>query len=234
MTSDLQLGHLVGEFGWNKDRAKAVLSIWLFLLFFGLILSIFLIGIPILILAIYYVYQSFSRLISKKPVISIYQNGLVDHRKDTSRKILYEQIKNLYLSVQSVNGVLNYLVTLETHDQGKLKIDEHVGNIDRLRTLLEEQFVTHRLPVVLAAYQQGTPIDFAELRVTQSALIFGKKTLPWSEIDSIDIYKSQLVFVRVLQKPDKKEWFAKSRDYFPNMALFFALINAIQANSVSP
>ncbi len=230
MTVDHPLGHLIGEFGWSKKKANSLLGAWIFLVLASLVLSIFLIGIPILIYSLYNLYQTLTRLFSKQSVILLYQQGLVDCRKDPPRTIAYQDIKNIYLSVKSAGGVINYVVRLETDKQGKIKIDEHIANVDQLRTLLEQQFVEYRFPGAIAAYQQGTPIEFAELQLTQSGLVFGKKTLPWAEVNSVDIYKQTSVFVRVLQNPDKKEWFAKNRDYFPNMALFFALVDAIQRN----
>lgn len=136
-----QLGSLLGEFGWNKGRAKSVLVIWSFMFFISLPMSLILLGLPGLILSIYFSYRSFQRLKGTKPVILLYQQGLIDCRKGTPEIIRYEEIKKLFLSVVITNGVLNYIVTLEAKNVGKIKIDEHVANVDRLRALLEEQLI---------------------------------------------------------------------------------------------
>ena len=91
-----QLGSLLGEFGWNKRRAKAVLGIWIFMFFISLPMSLILLGLPCLILSIYFSYRSFQRLKGTKPVILLYQHGLIDCRKGAPEVIRYEEIKKLW------------------------------------------------------------------------------------------------------------------------------------------
>ncbi len=221
-----QLGSLLGEFGWNKGRAKALLIAWI-LVFFISLPALFM-GAPLL--AIYIIYRSFKRLKGTQPVISLYQQGLIDCRKRTPKIIFYGDIKKLLLSVASTNGILNYLITLETQNQGKIKIDEHVANVDRLRALLEEQIIQIQLPALIANYQQGNVIEFGQITVTQEGLLTRKRMLPWSEFESVDVKRSyNLVNLLIYQKSSKKEWCCFSRDYFPNLALFFAFINYITA-----
>jgi hypothetical protein len=223
-----QLGSLLGEFGWNKGRAKALLIAWSLMFFISLPTSLFLLGLPTLILSSYFSYRSFQRLKGTKPVILLYQQGLIDCRKGAPAVIRYEEIKNLYLSVVLRSGILNYIVTLETQNVGKIKIDEHVANVERLRALLEEQLIQLHLPALIANYQQGNAIEFGQLTLTQEGLLAGKRRLPWSEFESANVqrrYKTVDLFIR--QKGSQKDWFYSPRDIFPNLALFLAFINYI-------
>ncbi len=223
-----QLGSLLGEFGWNKGRAKAVLGIWIFMFFISLPLSLIFVGLPGLILSIYFSYRSFQRLKGTNPVILVYQQGLIDCRKGTPAVIRFDEIKELFLSVVRTNGVRNYIVTLETQNVGKLKIDEHVANIEGLKVLIEEQIIQIKLPALIANYRQGNAIEFGQLTLTQEGLLAGKRMLPWSEFESVDVKRSyKSVYLFIYQKGSKKEWCCFSRDYFPNLALFFAFINYI-------
>lgn len=223
-----QLGSLLGEFGWNKGRAKAVLVIWSFMFFISLPMSLILLGLPGLILSIYFSYRSFQRLKGTKPVILLYQQGLIDCRKGTPEIIRYEEIKNLFLSVVITNGVLNYIVTLETKNVGKIKIDEHVANVDRLRALLEEQLIQLQLPALIANYQQGNAIEFGQITLTQKGLLAGSRMLPWSEFESADVKRSyKTLGFFICQKGSQKDWYYSTRDEFPNLGLFFAFINYI-------
>lgn len=223
-----QLGSQLGEFGWDKGRAKAVLGIWIFMFFISLPMSLIFVGLPSLILSIYFSYRSFQRLQGTKPVILVYQQGLIDCRKGTPAVIRFDEIKELFLSVVRTNGVRNYIVTLETQNVGKLKIDEHVANIERLKVLLEEQIIQIKLPVLIANCQQGNAIEFGQLTLTQEGLLAGKRMLPWSEFESVDVKRSyKSVYLFIYQKGSNKEWFCFSRDYFPNLALFLAFINYI-------
>jgi hypothetical protein len=223
-----QLGSRLGEFGWNKGRAKFLLGAWIALFVISLPLALALIGLPGLILSIYFIYRSLKRLSGTKPVLLLYQQGLIDYRQGTPGVICYEDIKALFLSVVRTNGVLNYVLTLETKNGRKTKIDEHVANVDHLRTVLEEQLVQHQLPAMIANYQQGNAIEFGRLTLTQAGLAAGKRRLPWSEFELADVQRrSQSVAFFIRQKGNQQDWFYSPRDDFPNLALFFALVNYI-------
>ena len=225
-----QLGSLLGEFGWNKRRAKTLLIVWSLMFLISLPTSLFLLGLPTLILSSYFSYRSFQRLKGTKPVILLYQQGLIDCRKGTPEVIRYEEIQKLFLSVVITNGVLNYIITLETQKSPKIRIDEHVANIEQLKASLEEQIIQLQLPELIADYQQGNAIKFGQLTLTQEGLLAGKRLLPWSEFESANVkrrYKTVDFFI--CQKGSQKDWFYSPRDIFPNLALFFALINFITA-----
>lgn len=219
------LGHLLGEFVWNKGAARSVLFIWIFLLFPGLLFSLFLIGLPVVILSIYSIYQSCVRLIASKPVLLVYEHGLIDGRKGSLQVIRYEEIKNIYISLV----LSNYVITLETHHKKKIKINEHIANIDNLKILLEQQFVRQKWTDAVALYQQGSPIVFDNLQVSQAGLTTGKRLLPWSEFGTTDIQRiGKFVYLMIFQKDNKKEWGCVRRNNFPNIALFLALVNYAQ------
>lgn len=225
-----QLGSLLGEFGWNKRRAKTLLIVWSLMFFISLPTSLFLLGLPTLVLSTYFSYRSFQRLKGTKPVILLYQQGLIDCRKGTPEVIRYEEIKKLFLSVVITNGVLNYIVSLETHKNPRIRIDEHIGNIDQLKVLLEEQIIQLQLPGLIADYQQGNAIKFGQLTLSQKGLLTGKRLLAWSDFESANVKRrSNTVDFFICQKGSQKDWFYSPRDIFPNLALFFALINYITA-----
>lgn len=224
------LGHLLGEFGWNKGRAKAVLWIWIGLLFPSLLFSLVLIGLPGLFLSIYFIYRSITRLRSTRPAIALYGQALVDQRKGTPVVIPYEAIKQTFISATVINGVLNYIVTLELQTGQKIKLDEHIANVDNLRKILEEQLIREQLPGAIALYNQGNPVNFGNLQVNQAGLSLNGKTLPWAEFESAEVEKvSNNVYLTIRQKDNSKEWGMQPRDTFPNLALFFALIHQIQS-----
>jgi hypothetical protein len=219
------LGHLLGEFGWNKKIATYILLLWIVLFFPSLLLSLALIGLPILILSIYSIYQSCVRLLTNKPVVLVYEHGLIDSRKGSMQVIRYEEIKSIYISAV----MSSYLLTLETHNKKKIKINEHITNIDHLRIILEQQLVRQQLPDAIALYQQGDSIIFDNLQVSQGGLMAGKRTLPWSEFGTADIQRSgKFVYLMIFKKDVRQEWAGVRRNNFPNIALFLALVNYAQ------
>ncbi len=230
------LGNLLGELGWNKGIARSLLFVWLFLFLPFLLLLLFsfiLIGPFGFILLGYYIYQLYqagTRLLTTKPVLLVYEQGLIDGRKRSIQVIHYADIKNIYIAVV----MSQYQLTLETQNKKKIKIDENIANVDHLRIILEEQILRQKLPDVIALYQQGNSVVFDNLQVSQTGLMAGKRILPWSEFGTADIQRSgKFVFLIIYQKDGKQEWAAVRRNSLPNIALFLALVNYAKGTQIA-
>lgn len=223
------LGNLLGEFGWNKGITLYILVIWTVIFFPSLLLALSLFGLPTLILSIYSVCQSFIRLLTIKPVLLVYEYGLIDRRKRSIKVIRYEEIKKIYISAV----MFRYLITIETHNKKKIKINEHLKNVDHLRIILEQQIVQRQLPEAIELYEQGNSIAFDQIQISQAGLMIGKRTLPWSEFGTADIQRiDKFVYLMIFQKDCKQEWGAVRRNMFPNIALFMALVNYAKATQI--
>lgn len=225
LSNDHTLGNLLGEFRWNKGITLYILIIWVVIFFPSLLLALSLFGVPTLILSIYSICQSCIRLLTFKPVLLAYEYGLIDRRQRKRQVIRYEEIKKLYISAV----MFKYLITIETHNKKKIKINEHLKNTDHLRIILEEQIIQQQLPELIALYQHGDSISFDQIQVSQAGLMTGKLTLPWSEFSRVDVQRvDKFVYLMIFKKDNKQEWAAVRRNYFPNMALFLALLDYIK------
>jgi hypothetical protein len=98
---------------------------------------------------------------------------------------------------------------------------------------LQERVAQHQLPSAIATYSQGLPVSFQQLAVTPDGIVMGKRSLPWQDFDSATVSQSRTrkhiyTFIEIKQKGQQKPWAMLDQTTFPNMALFFALLDYIQ------
>lgn len=205
----------------------------------SLISCLFLVGIPTTILSVYFAHRSWKRWRSPDNVVLLYQYGLVDRRKSESVCLPYVDIETLLIASVRLAGTTSYRFTVQTRDDRRFLFDEHLAQIKDLGQILQEQVVQHQLPEAIAAYNQGLPITFQDLVVTSSGLVIGKRRhLSWQELDVATVTqtrtrKSIHTHVEIRQKNHQKPWALLDQSTFPNMQLFFALLDHIQTQQLS-
>lgn len=227
------LGQLLGEFNWHKPKAKRLFVVWCLMIPVSLFSWLFLIGIPATVLAIHFARRSWQRWRSPQPVVLLYEHGLIDQRKSESVIVFYTNVETLLVAIIRLGGITGCLCTLQTKDGRKLQFDEHLAQIKDLSYILQEQMVREQLPNAIATYRQGLPIDFKHLAVAPDGLVMGKKHLSWYEFDSATVIQSRTrkyihTFIEIKQKGQQQFWARLDQKTFPNMALFFALLDRIQ------
>jgi hypothetical protein len=234
-----EFGHLLGGFNWHKSKARRLFVIWSLMVFPSLICCLFLVGIPATIFSVYFAHRSWKRWRSPNNVVLLYQRGLVDRRKSESVSLPYGDIETLLIASARLAGVTSYCYTCQTRDGLKFQFDEHLAQIKDLGHILQEQVVQHQLLAAIAAYTQGLPITFQNLGITSSGIVIGKRRhLSWQELDSATVTqtrtrKSIHTFIEIRQKNQQKPWALLDQTTFPNMPLFFALLDYIQAQHLS-
>jgi len=99
------------------------------------------------------------------------------------------------------------------------------GTPPTLVDVIEQQVARKQLPQVLASYSAGIPISFGGLTVTQQGLSLdhGRKTLPWSEVGTIEISINHILLIR----KQGKFWDWYSTTNMPNALTFLELTNAL-------
>ncbi|MGB3695477.1 MAG: DUF6585 family protein [Spirulinaceae cyanobacterium] len=233
-----ELGNLVGEFRWNKSRAKLLFYVWLFLLPI-IALAVFFIplepvelgygigGIALLI-CFYFIYRQASRL-KKKKVLSVYEQGLVDQRKGKPKVIRFENVKNLWLSINQIygRGLALYLYTLQTEDSKKHKFNNSLSSIEQLAFLFQNQVWRYQFPIAMNKFKEGEEVDFGKISLSKEGLSLKNKNLPWFELKQIDLQEG-MVFI--LQK-EEGIWAKFPASGFPNLSLFTAMTEQIKKNN---
>ena len=196
IAQEYQLGALIDSFGWHRSWAKFYLIFSLFMLPFALLFSFLIIGIPVLVFCLFGIYSSICRLCSGK-VVFLYEHGLIDRRKRRPRVIRYDEIHSLktYIAKQYLKGIVylwtHFIYTVELRNGNKIIFNHGLQSVERLGTIVGDKIVEQKLPAAIATFQQGQPLHFGKLTLTQSGLAAGKNLLPWSELGSIYILPSE-------------------------------------------
>lgn len=229
-----QLGCLLGEFNWHKPKAKRLFVIWSLMVFPALISCLFLVGIPATFFSIYFARRSWQRWRSPKSVVLLYQHGFVDQRRSQPVMVSYADVHTLLIAVIRLAGTTSHIYTIQTKDNRQIQFDEHLAQIKDLGHILQEQVVQHQLPEAIATYSQGLPVSFKHLTVTSDGIIMGKRHLAWQELDSATVIQTRTrkyvhIFIEIKQKDQQKPWALLDQKTFPNMPLFFALLDHIYA-----
>ena len=232
-----ELGHLLAEFNWHKSKAKWLFVIWSLMIFPSLISCLFLVGIPATVFSIYFARRSWQRWHSSQSVVLLYEYGLVDRRKAQPIILSYADIETLLTAVIRMARVTSQIYTIQTKDNLKIQFDEHLAQIKELGYILQEQLVQHQLPQAIATYNQGLSISFQHLAVTSSGIVMGKRHLSWQDFDSATVLQTRTrkyihIFIEIKQKGQQRFWARLDQKTFPNVALFFALLDSIQ-NSIN-
>lgn len=233
----LELGYLLKGFNWDKPKAKRLFVLWSLMIFPSLVSCLFLVGIPATIFSIYLARRSWQRWRFPNDVVSLYQHGFVDQRQPQSVAVSYADIQTLLVTVTRLARVTSHIYTIQTKDNRKIQLDEHLAQIKELGYLLQEQVVQHQLPAAIVTYQQGLPIKFNQLAVTSTGVTADKQHLSWNEFKSAEIIQSRTrkhihVFIAIHQIHQQHPWMLFDQKTFPNMALFFALIDYIQRSAL--
>jgi hypothetical protein len=228
-----ELGQLLGEFNWHKPKAKQLFVTWALMIIPSLISCLFLVGIPATIFSIYFAHRSWQRWRSAQSVVLLYQHGLVDRRKSDPVILPYADVDTLLIAVTRLAKITSYTHTIQTRDNRKIQFDEHLAQIKELGYILQEQVVQHQLPNAIDTYHRGLLVFFKPLAVADSGLVMGKQHLSWQEFDGAAVIQSRTrktihTFVEIKQKGQKKPWALLDQKTFPNLSLFFALLDYIQ------
>lgn len=227
------LGQLLGEFNWHKPKAKRLFVTWSLMIPVSLFSCLFLVGIPATVLSIYFAHRSWQRWRLHQNVVLLYEHSLVDRRKSQLVVLPYTNVDTLLVAVTRMAKTTSYVYTIQTKDDRKLQFDEHLAQIKDLGHILQEQMVREQLPSVIATYHQGQPVSFQQLAVTLNGIVMGKQYLSWQEFDAATVIQSRTrkhihTFIEIKQKGQQKTWARLDQKTFPNMALFFALLDYIQ------
>jgi hypothetical protein len=96
--------------------------------------------------------------------------------------------------------------------------------IEQLGRLLIAAITGTQLPRAVAAYNAGQPVTFGPITVSQRGIAVGNKSLPWSEVQSVEIDRGWL---NVNKKGERRPWRLLRIYAIPNCFVFEALVQAV-------
>lgn len=106
-----------------------------------------------------------------------------------------------------------------------MTLDDPFGDLEELGKAIEQHVTACLLPVALATYHAGSPIDFGWISVSQKGIRVGgsHKTLAWSALGSVQVSDGELR----LESEDDDETI-NTADGVPNICVFEALVKIVK------
>ncbi|MBE9066212.1 hypothetical protein IQ260_06060 [Leptolyngbya cf. ectocarpi LEGE 11479] len=223
-----ELGYLIGELGWNKKRAKLLVTLWGTLLPLSLIAVLTIIGIPAFVAHLWFVQRSFQRLKSSQPILTLYEKGLVDNRQNKAVVLHYADIRKVYMAINTVMGQRFHDYTVHTQTGGCLKFGIEVASTNQLGEAIQEGMLASQLQRHLSDLENGESISFDNLCLSAKGLTLRNKQLSWQDfqyakINTLKTSKFTVNCLDIHQKNQDSFWARFHRNKFPNLFLFFAL-----------
>ncbi|MCC7449043.1 MAG: hypothetical protein IT324_16615 [Anaerolineae bacterium] len=132
-----------------------------------------------------------------------------------------------YVVKRYYNGVYTgttHTYTIQKRDGKTLKFDDTLGNVEQLGNTLQEEVARRLLPLAIAAYNRGETVPFGKLSLNTNGLSWGDKTLPWSEVQGVQINKGYLT---VKKQGKWLRWANISVSQIPNLLVALTLIDRI-------
>jgi hypothetical protein len=178
----------------------------------------------------------FSGLRKRGMRIYLCTNGLMRLQDGRAETIRWDQITEVCktFTVESTVSTSETGVTtsrsyslqryvLRQSDGQEMTLDDPFGDLEELGKAIEQHVTACLLPVALATYYAGSPIDFGWISVSQKGITVGgsQKTLAWSILVSVQVSKGELL----LESNDGDETIYTNG--VPNICVFEALVRQI-------
>lgn len=238
------LGKLVKEFRPKFSRKlSTTINITLVFIYFGFVFGVFplfivglqqgsfslIIVLGCLIVSGALVYRIINIL---KDRLFLYDKGLVYQSSNKTRVINFSDIVALwqysaryYLYFLIPNGrICQY--TIQTKDGQIIIIDEIIANED-LGKYLNYELFKHLMPSLKFNYNVGQEVIFGEITISKYGIKAKNTTLPWLEVERIDISAGKLYIRKKNSGWLDKNWYVTEVSTIYNLYIFIEMTNTI-------
>lgn len=161
-----------------------------------------------------------------KRQVYMYTEGFVYLRWRKAEALRWEQIETIWYGTADTDSNVWHFLRLRKTDGTELKV--RVGIVLRdareIYSTIEREFVRIQLPGMLEQYEAGNDIAFGELSVNKLGLTRKGETLPWSQVQSIDVGEQRVEIKKEGQK--RGNWFVGS---VPNQSLLRELVTHMRS-----
>lgn len=161
--------------------------------------------------------------------VLVFPDGFMQIQANKTNTVRWRDVTEVWQAVtrRYVNGVYTgttHVYTLRTADGQKIVFGNSIKKVEQLGTLVQQQVNQLRFPGAVSAYNAGQVVNFGPLAVSQMGLTKGNQTVPWNEIQGVQVQKG---YIKV-KKQGKWLNFANVRvSAVPNVFVFLALVDRI-------
>jgi Family of unknown function (DUF6585) len=162
-----------------------------------------------------------------KRQVYMYTDGFVYLRWRKAEALRIEQIETIRYGTADTDSNIWISLRLRKTDGTELKV--RIGAVLRdargIYSTIEREFVRIRLPGMIEQYEAGHSIAFGELSVNKLGLTRKGETLPWSQVQSIDVGDQRVEIKKEGQKG--RNWFV---GIVPNQSLLRELVTHMRSS----
>lgn len=154
--------------------------------------------------------------------VYLFQEGLVITKGEQVQPFPWTQANEVTQSITRNyrNGVYTgttYLFTLRRADGYELKLDNLTKGIAELGPAVAQGITRALVPRALQSLQMGQTLPFNPFSINQQTISNGKATIPWTQVQSVDVKQGQ---VTVRQIGNKRVWGSAMVAKIPNFLVF--------------
>ncbi|GEM_PF-3443653 len=172
-----------------------------------------------------------------KQRLFLYDNGLVYQSSNKTKVINFSDIVALwqysaryYLYFLIPNGRTTYQYTIQTKDGQIIIIDEIIAN-EELGKHLNYELFKHLMPSLKFNYSVGQEVIFGEITISKHGIKAQNATLPWLEVERIDISAGKLYIRKKNSGWLDKNWYVIEVSTIYNLYIFIEMTNTILNNT---
>jgi hypothetical protein len=173
-----------------------------------------------------------------KDRLFLYDKGLVYQSSNKTRVINFSDIVALWQ--YSARYYLYFLIpngrtcqyTIQTKDGQIIIIDEIIAN-EELGKYLNYELLKHLMPSLKFKYTVGQEVIFGEITISKHGIKAKNTTLPWLEVERIDISAGKLYIRKKNSGWLDKNWYVTEVSTIYNLYIFIEMTNII-LNSARP
>lgn len=161
--------------------------------------------------------------------VSLTRDGLIYNKNGTLTTVRWDEIAGVWQNItrRYYNGVYTgttHVYTLQTYDKKKLTFNDTLKNVEELGNTIQKEVSNRHLPRAMETYNSGGTVSFGTVSVNRLGLTKGDKTLPWNEIQGVQIKKG---YIQIKKQGKWLNWANIPVSAIPNMLVFLTLVDRI-------
>jgi len=136
--------------------------------------------------------------------------------------LVYQAITDHYRNGIKTNTT--HVYTIFRTDKTKIVFNDSIKKVENLGTTIQKETTARLMPGYAKAYNAGNPVKFGKLTLSKSGINNGKETIPWDQVDAVNINRGQ---ISVRKQGKWLGWAGQSAAATPNLFVFLSLVDQI-------
>jgi len=120
------------------------------------------------------------------------------------------------------NSTSTHTIIVQRNDGATFKFSNTIKHVTQLIQTIQGAVTQAHMPRAMAAYNAGSPVVFGSFTLSQQGLSNGRETIPWNEVQSVDIKNGQVIVKRVGKTFN---WASVRIATVPNALVFMSMVN---------